>query len=86
MDPHGEMQDRSLPRSPLCFLIMQRLGHTAEIAMKGDHSLWSTAVQVLTAWLTFNSVQNMSHSCRKGENKERMGAIVGKGKSHESFE
>lgn len=59
------MQDRSLPRAPLCFLIMQRLGHTAEIAMKGDHSPWTIAVQVLTAWLTFNSVQNMSRSCHR---------------------
>lgn len=48
MDPYGEMQDRSLPRAPLCFLVMSRLGPAAEIAMKVDHSLWTTAAQVLT--------------------------------------
>lgn len=68
MDPDGEMEDRSLPKAPLCFLVMQRLGPTAKIAMKVDHSLWTTTVQVLTGWLIFNSVHNMSYSCCRGEN------------------
>lgn len=71
MDPYGEMRDGSLPRAPLCFLVMQKLGPTAEIAMKIDHSLWATAVQVLTGWLIFNSVQNMSHSCCRERIKKK---------------
>lgn len=84
MDPCGEMQDRALPCAPLCFLVMQRLGPTAESAMKVDHGLWTTAVQVLTGWLIFNSVPTTSHSCCR-ERIKRMGAGVGKGKSHESL-
>ena len=58
--------------------------NSRDIAMKADHSLWTSAVQVLSGWLIFNSIQNTLHFCC-GERIKRMGAKVGKGESRESL-